>query len=107
MMGKHSPGRFRKEGREAYMPGVDNPEDYFDWPKKSWHYKYNLPYFLEGWKEAESDYNKQEVVEIDLDEEAWNQIKEAAKNSLWMPDEYTMNDWVSDACNFLRYGRDS
>lgn len=41
---------------------------------------------------------------IDLDEEAWKQIKEAAKNSLWIPEQYMMNDWISDVCNFLRYG---
>lgn len=41
---------------------------------------------------------------IDLDKNAWNSIKESANKSSWMPDEYAMNDWVSDVCNFLEEG---
>lgn len=39
---------------------------------------------------------------IDLDAAAWAQIKEAASQSAWMPEQYFMNDWVSDVCAFLR-----
>jgi hypothetical protein len=41
---------------------------------------------------------------IDLDEESWRSIKQAASESTWMPKEYMMNDWVSDVCRFLRDG---
>ncbi|TPI86392.1 hypothetical protein [Mesorhizobium sp. B2-8-9] len=41
---------------------------------------------------------------IDLHAAFWHQIMEAAKQSNWMPAEYTMNDWVSDVCAFLREG---
>lgn len=40
---------------------------------------------------------------LDLDEAAWDEIKAAADQSKWIPqDQYTMNDWVSDVCTFLR-----
>jgi hypothetical protein len=42
---------------------------------------------------------------IDLDAAAWTQIKEAASQSAWMPEQYFMNDWVSDICAFLREPR--
>lgn len=44
------------------------------------------------------------TVTIDLDAEAWNLIKAAARESKWMPPEYMMNDWVSDVCRVLREG---
>lgn len=40
----------------------------------------------------------------DLDAEFWKQIKQAARNSSWIPEEYVMNDWVSDVCHYLRGG---
>lgn len=42
---------------------------------------------------------------IDLDKAAWEQIKQAAKESSWIPKEYYMNDWLSDVCDFLRNGK--
>lgn len=42
---------------------------------------------------------------IDLDATAWDQIKEAASQSAWMPPEYMMNEWVADVCAFLREPR--
>lgn len=39
---------------------------------------------------------------INLDATAWDQIKEAASQSAWMPPEYMMNEWVADVCAFLR-----
>ena len=39
---------------------------------------------------------------VGLDAKAWKSIKQAAKDSKWMPDGYMMNDWVSDVINFLK-----
>jgi hypothetical protein len=39
---------------------------------------------------------------IDVDEAAWQKIKQAAKDSPWIPKEYFLNDWVSDVCRFLK-----
>lgn len=41
---------------------------------------------------------------IDADQSLWEQIKEAAGESAWMPPQYVMNDWVADVCRFLREG---
>lgn len=41
---------------------------------------------------------------IDLDELAWEGIKQAASESNWIPPEYYANDWQSDVCKFLREG---
>lgn len=41
---------------------------------------------------------------IDLERAAWEQIKQAASESEWIPKEYFMNDWLSDVCEFLRKG---
>lgn len=43
--------------------------------------------------------------ELDLDRISMNRIIEAAERSNWMPEEYCMNDWVSDVCKFLREGK--
>lgn len=42
---------------------------------------------------------------IDLDQEMWEMIKTAARENKWMPEEYCMNDWVSDVCSALREGK--
>lgn len=42
---------------------------------------------------------------IDLDAANWENIQKAADESSWMPNEYMRNEWVSDVCNFLKYGR--
>lgn len=39
---------------------------------------------------------------VDLQGLAWNQIITAVGDSRWIPEEYMMNDWVSDICAFLR-----
>jgi len=39
---------------------------------------------------------------IDLDDEDWKAIQQAAAESKWMPVEYMRNEWVSDVCSFLR-----
>ena len=41
---------------------------------------------------------------FDLDKASWDSIKEAAKNSAWIPKEYFANDWISDVCEFLKNG---
>lgn len=41
-------------------------------------------------------------VVIDLDQDLWESIKDAASKSPWIPHEhYYMNDWVSDIRTFL------
>ena len=47
---------------------------------------------------------KEEERVIDIDALMWDGIKQAAKESSWMPKEYVMNDWVSDVERFLRDG---
>lgn len=43
-----------------------------------------------------------EVVQVvDLDQDHWKQIKEAAKQSPWITDDYMQNDWVADVCAYL------
>lgn len=41
---------------------------------------------------------------INVDEELWKAIKQAASESNWIPKEYYINDWVSDVCEFLKNG---
>lgn len=41
---------------------------------------------------------------INVEENFWEAIKQAAAESNWIPKEYYMNDWVSDVCKFLREG---
>jgi len=41
---------------------------------------------------------------IDLDKSSWNSLCEAASQSAWIPQDYYMNDWVSDCADFLRNG---
>jgi hypothetical protein len=48
---------------------------------------------------------EENVAIIDIEKEFWKQIKTAAKNSEWIPEDYYMNDWVSDVCNFLKLRR--
>lgn len=46
-----------------------------------------------------------QVMVIDLEKTFWENIKEAAAQSEWIPHEhYFMNDWVSDVQRFLRTG---
>lgn len=44
---------------------------------------------------------------LDLSQEAWESIQQAASEAPWMPAEYMMNEWVSDVCAFLRDPRPS
>ena len=54
-MGSHNPGRFRREGREAFEPGV-NPMDINPYTSGSFWDKSNSPHWLEGWEEARKAY---------------------------------------------------
>lgn len=47
---------------------------------------------------------KEEGEVIDIEALMWAGIKQAARESSWIPEEYYMNDWVSDVENFLRDG---
>lgn len=44
------------------------------------------------------------ITVIDLDQNFWEQIKQSAEKSKWIPKEYYKNDWVSDVCDFLENG---
>ena len=54
-MGSHNPGRFRKEGREAFEPHCD-PEDFNPYNKKTFWGRSNYENWLEGWQEAQAEY---------------------------------------------------
>lgn len=41
---------------------------------------------------------------MDCDKIMWDAIKDAAKNSNWIPEEYMMNDWVADVKEYLLNG---
>lgn len=41
---------------------------------------------------------------INIEEENWKAIKEAASKSKWIPEDYFMNDWVFDVCEYLKNG---
>lgn len=41
---------------------------------------------------------------VDLALDSWESIKQAARESKWMPPEYFMNDWTYDVREFLREG---
>lgn len=47
---------------------------------------------------------KKKQVTIDVEKEFWKQIKQAAEKSIWIPEDYYMNDWVNDVCYFLVHG---
>jgi hypothetical protein len=42
-----------------------------------------------------------------LEKLSFDQIKESARESSWIPPEYYMNDWVSDVCSFLKGNTDN
>lgn len=51
--------------------------------------------------------DERSIAEVhDLDLEAWLQIKQAMKESPWIPNEYVLNDVVADICRFLRTPHD-
>ena len=41
------------------------------------------------------------VLVIDLEQNFWRSLVEAASQSKWMPPEYMMNDWVADCRDYL------
>ena len=62
-MGNYSPGRFRKQGREAFEPHC-NPNDFNPYLNDSnWYNQFNRQHWLEGWKEAEAAYVEPEEEE--------------------------------------------
>ena len=54
-MGNSTPSSRRRDGRNAFAPLV-NPEDACPYSKTSWYYKFYYPDFLDGWKEAEAEF---------------------------------------------------
>jgi len=64
-MGNYNPGRFRKEGREAFEPNC-NPDDLNPYLKsKGFWADSNAGNWLEGWKEAEEAF--EEIIEDQCD----------------------------------------
>ena len=57
-MGSHNPGRFRKEGREAYEPHCD-PKDFNPYKSDSFWDKAHSGDWLEGWAEGEAYYEEE------------------------------------------------
>lgn len=47
-----------------------------------------------------------EIPTVDLDFEAWKQIKQAMHESPWIPKEYMLNDVVADIVRFLKTPHD-
>lgn len=64
----------------------------------------NVAAFQAGRAALDAFDESQSIPTIDLDQEAWRSIKQAASESTWMPKEYFANDWTSDVCRFLRNG---
>lgn len=58
--------------------------------------------------EIASQYDTTKSVEpvscLNIEEESWNAIKQAASDSKWIPNDYYINDWVSDVCEYLHNG---
>lgn len=50
------PHKIKAKGRKAYLPGGD-PMAIQPYRKGSRKYKYYLPKWLEGWREAEEEYH--------------------------------------------------
>jgi hypothetical protein len=101
-MVRHTPDEIREMGRKAYAPHTPagRLRPWAVWP----HTAERVAYWHEGWNEAEAAYHRaiSDVKIVNLDDVAWDAIKTAAKDSPWIPPQYTMNDWVSDVCSFLR-----
>ena len=53
-----TPSKRRRKGREAFCPGGD-PMDFQPYKVGSWGYDFYLKDFLDGWKEAEEQYNNE------------------------------------------------
>jgi len=53
-------------------------------------------------RDARNFMKQTEEVTIDLYEESWKTILQAADESPWIPEQYYMNEWVADVCSFLR-----
>lgn len=49
-----------------------------------------------GYEDSEGNYR------WDLDQSAWETIKDAAANSNWIPPEYSANYWHADVVSFLK-----
>lgn len=76
-MGSRSPGRYRKEGREAYEP--DGDPDHCCPYKSAWGHRDD---WMEGWKQGEAQYeaDQADIAEEDAEWDAmsgvcpWNSV---------------------------------
>lgn len=58
-MGSNNPGRFRREGREAFEPGCD-PDDVCPYMSDSFWDRSHYGHWIEGWREAEAAYEPED-----------------------------------------------
>jgi len=68
-----TPSHRRRKGRNAFVPG-DDPKDHYFY-KGSWDYDYHFPDFLDGWKEAEKEWEEKQLEDIDICECCGQDIK--------------------------------
>src|SRR5690606_17834973 len=89
---------FRKRTEEVEFIGLGTVWRTFPGFKRCGTELESLLCDMEKWAEHH------EIQVIDLDQEFWKDIKQAAEESMWIPKDYFMNYWVSDVCHYLRYG---
>ena len=56
-----TPSNRRRKGREAFSPG-SNPMDFQPYKKGSWSYYFYLEDWIDGWKEAEEQWEVEEII---------------------------------------------
>ena len=54
-----TPSKRRRKGRELFCPGED-PKDHCPYSPDSWGYEWKLEDFIDGWNEAEKQYNEEQ-----------------------------------------------
>jgi hypothetical protein len=77
-MGNNNPGKYRKEGREAFEPECD-PENSCPYSHDVWSHRED---WFEGWREAEAMERAERAQQAEYDEDNWeiNSIAEAIEN---------------------------
>ena len=98
-MANNNPGRYRKEGREAFVP-EDNPESccpYSNNPNSFWNHRDD---WLEGWGEAKKEHRDIILEQEQYENDNWE--FEAIKDKiLELPIEYELRDILKDIVNLI------
>lgn len=55
-----TPSKRRRKGREAFSPGA-NPMEFQPYKLGTWVYDYHLRDWLDGWKEAEEQFEAEQI----------------------------------------------